>query len=203
LYAPKDNLTSLGVYIKELLLSLRDVIQDRSSKNKYSYNGLATIFRLNNYYFIWKEVKNSELLSEVREESLEEYEKWYIEQKIEYFKCWDTCIGYLRENYKDGKKFYLRERFSGFNSELQTNLEKQQYFRIPDSELREQMRAELCQILVPKYSKFCSRYIDGNAAKKGYKYNPETVQQICIHKFFSGKLKEGKKQLVSQIKKHI
>lgn len=64
---------------------LSDLFENLEAKaKKAKRSSLAHIFLLNNYHFIWKTIKQSNLLAEVGESTLREYFNLYEKEKKAY-----------------------------------------------------------------------------------------------------------------------
>ena len=80
----------------------------------------------------------------------------------------------------------LKERFSGFTREFEEAAKFQRSYAVPDGRLREELRKELRQSLVPVYSTFYHKYRHTSFSKnpaKYVKYSPEQVA-TAIDTFF-------------------
>jgi exocyst complex protein 7 len=72
----------------------------------------------------------------------------------------------------------LKERFSGFTREFEETAKLQRSYAVPDARMREELRKELCQSLVPIYTTFYQKYRNTSFSKnpaKYIKYSPEQV----------------------------
>lgn len=72
----------------------------------------------------------------------------------------------------------LKERFSGFTRELEEAAKCQRSYSVPDARLREELRRELDQTLVPYYSQFYRKYRATSFSKNPGKYAKYTPEQV-------------------------
>lgn len=74
----------------------------------------------------------------------------------------------------------LKEKFLGFTRELEEVAKCQRSYSVPDGRLREELRKELQQAIVPLYRKFYNKYRGISFSKNPAKYIKYTPEQISI-----------------------
>ncbi|KAI2804155.1 Exocyst complex component 7 [Blomia tropicalis] len=87
---------------------------------------------------------------------------------------------------KDKDRQHIKEKFSGFNKEFEAIHNAQMNYAIPDPELRDQLKRENVNLIVPKYNLFYDKYVVMDFTKnvhKYIKYTPDHVAQK-ISSFF-------------------
>lgn len=87
---------------------------------------------------------------------------------------------------KDKDRQNIKDKFFGFNKEFETLRATQTGYAIPDMGLREELKRENVQYIVPKYAIFYEKYIQVDFTKnvhKYIKYTPDHVAQ-AISSFF-------------------
>lgn len=80
----------------------------------------------------------------------------------------------------------LKDRFAGFSRELEEAAKNQRQYSVPDGRLREILRRELQQSLVPQYKNFYCKYHNTPFSKNPGKYIKYTPEQVAamIKTFF-------------------
>jgi len=164
-------------------------------------SALSNIFLVVNYYYIWKNVKSSKLKEEIGDD-LEILNSWVEEQKEIYRKTWNKALEYILDEEFKGKakdrikarimggkqNAIIKARFEGVNHEIEELFATQKHFFIADEELRNQMRQETKERIIPLYKQFIEKYSSVNFTKnigKYLRYSPETLEGM-LNQFFEG-----------------
>ncbi|KAL0278361.1 UNVERIFIED_CONTAM: hypothetical protein PYX00_000199 [Menopon gallinae] len=191
------NKVYLGIYIKKVLAQLNATLMNKS--DVYSDVHLRAIFRLNNIHHMLKSLQRSELLDLVKlsEPNCEaNYYEMIEEYKKKYMDSWARVLSYIwsteempQSQYgkvKDKDRYGIKEKFSGFNKDIEEISRIQRGYSIPDVELRESLKRDNKELILPKYNAFYERYSSMNFSKnpeKYIKYNPAQVSAL-IDRFF-------------------
>ncbi len=82
--------------------------------------------------------------------------------------------------------FLLQEKFAGFNREMEEIASTQKRYSIPDVELRESLKRDNKEYILPKYSSFYDKYSNVVFTKNPDKYIKYTPAQVSglIDSFF-------------------
>ncbi|XP_071525219.1 exocyst complex component 7 isoform X1 [Panulirus ornatus] len=189
----------LGAYIKRVLVNLGLALVSRSEA--YNDSTLRAVFRLNNYNYILKTLHSSELLNLV---SLVEplcdkmYNDQIMEQKRLYSQSWSRVLHYLVNHedvpqsviqagkLRDRDRQLIKDKFAGFNKEMEEMSKVQRSYSIPDRELRESLKRDNMEYILPKYQAFYDKYVSVTFTKnteKYIKYSPADVSNM-VDKFF-------------------
>ncbi|KAK4320782.1 hypothetical protein Pmani_008377 [Petrolisthes manimaculis] len=189
----------LGAYVKRVLVNLGLALVSRSES--YSDTTLRSIFRLNNYNYILKTLLNSELLnlvSIVEPQCDKMYNDQIMEQKRLYSQSWSRVLHYLVNHedvplsviqagkLRDKDRQLIKDKFAGFNKEIEEMSKVQRSYSIPDRELRESLKRDNMEYILPKYQAFYDKYVNVPFTKnteKYIKYNPADVASM-VDKFF-------------------
>lgn len=179
------NRLGFAQYITRLLGSLGETIQRKAEY--YTNLHLVFLFKLNNFHYILKRLKTSDLLEIVHSYNQNVnniYEHLIMESRSEYIKSLYPVINYLRDLH-DSKKS-IKDRFTGFNKEFQELHRSNRTYAVPDMELRFQLR-EACKMeFMQYYQQFYSYHINQDFSKnkeKYIKYTPELIASM-IDQFF-------------------
>ncbi|XP_023338791.1 exocyst complex component 7 [Eurytemora carolleeae] len=191
----------LGLYIKKVLVQLNLTLVNKSET--YTDPFLKAVFRLNNNVHILRTIMGSGLLEVVSlsaPECRENYEEMITEQKRVYSQCWETILEFIWSADTDiptpilmapGKladKYckIIKDKFSGFNHEIEEITATQKRYSIPDVELRESLKRDNKEYILPKYNSFYDKYVNVPFTKNTDKYIKYTPAQVSglIDSFF-------------------
>ncbi|XP_047363535.1 exocyst complex component 7 [Vespa velutina] len=181
----------LGIYIKKVLAQLNLALVSKSDAS-YSDPSLRALFRLNNHNYVVNALRRSSLMELLllAEPTIEQtYVDLLVKDKTNYVST--TLVkarGFLEHSFDEpepGSKI-LKEKFLGFTRELEELAKCQRSYSVPDGRLREEIRKELEQAIVPLYIAFYNKYRGVSFSKnpgKYIKYTPEQVKSL-INTFF-------------------
>jgi len=198
---PKDRPQALlGLYIKKVLKQLNATLGIKSLL--YSDPFLKAIFLLNNYMYILRAVAKVGLLDVVSlcaPECQDNYQEMITEQKRVYSQSWERVLhhiwnaddiptailmapGKLQDKYCK----IIKDKFSGFNREIEDISTTQKKYSIPDVELRESLKRDNKEYILPKYNSFYEKYANVQFSKNVEKYIKYTPAQVSglIESFF-------------------
>lgn len=188
---------TVAKYISRVLaaLGLNLELKSKSYVHITGQVALSGIFLMNNYNYILKGLQRTGVLSLMKEGGFTEIEDQYgqhiQEQKLAYQKGWSKVMNYLLEvdkpltHHKDAKvgqkhKQLIKDKFKGFNSEFEEICQIQKTYAVPDQLLRDQLRKENIDLIVPNYRTFQEKYKAVQFSKnmeKYVKYTPEEVEK--------------------------
>ncbi|XP_062575861.1 exocyst complex component 7-like [Saccostrea cucullata] len=194
----KKSKLKLADYITKTLSALGLNLSNKAET--YSDPTLRPVFMLNNYHYILKSLKRSGLLDLIHtwnKDVGQFYEDRINEQKKSYSESWSRVMHYItevnepisqqriqamessKERLKDKEKQNIKDKFSGFNKELEDILRSQKGYAIPDPELREQMKKDNKDFIIPSYRMFLDKYKRLNFTKNPTKYIKYSVQDVA------------------------
>lgn len=199
--APSD-----AVDIKKCRLKLADYITKVLSalglnlSNKcetYNDPTLRHVFMLNNLNYIQKSLKRSgllELIHSWNKDVCQYYDDQILEQKRYYSQSWSKVLHYILEvnepmsvqrtqaaepvKLKDKQKQNIKDKFTGFNKELEEITRIQKGYAIPDQELRDGLKKDNIDYIVPTYKMFLDKYKKLNFTKNQEKYIKYTAENV-------------------------
>lgn len=187
----------LGLYIKRVLSELNLTIVSKCEQ----YGDYATrhLFRLNNIHYILKSLQRSnvlELLLLTEPECERNYMDLIQELHGSYQRTWARLISMISPledlprpvngRVKDKERSVLKERFSGFNKELEETCKVQRCVSVPDVILREGLKRDNAENIIPQYNAFFESYADVQFSKnpeKYVKYKPQDVAAMLGNLF--------------------
>merc|ERR1719187_3135406 len=198
---PQDRPQALlGLYIKKVLVQLNLTLVNKS--DTYTDQFLKAVFRLNNNVYIERSLARSGLLDVVSlsaPECQQNYDEMIVEQKRLYSQSWERVLNFiwsaddipsaiLQAPGKLSDKYcrIIKDKFSGFNKEIEDISSTQKHYSIPDVELRESLKRDNKEYILPKYNSFYEKYANVQFSKntdKYIKYSPAQVSGL-IESFF-------------------
>jgi len=161
----------------------------------YSDPALRSVFMLNNFNYISKSLRRTTVVETVRLRT-PDVESHYLDQvqqyRAQYMKSWSRVIHYISENQapvstagispdaklKEKERSTIKEKFTGFNKELEDIHRIQKAFAIPDVELRETLREDNKKFVLPFYAAFLKRYKNAHFTKNPDKYIKYSEQDL-------------------------
>ncbi|XP_018576736.1 exocyst complex component 7 [Anoplophora glabripennis] len=192
-----SNKALLGFYIKKVLVQLNHTLISKSEL--YSDSALKALFRLNNNNYVLKSLQRSSLMElylisepnceEYYYTSIQEHKKAYSQswtKLLNYIGCDDPSINLHGDKLRDKERAILKEKFAGFNKEIDEIAKVQRGYSIPDIELRESIKRDNKELIIPKYNAFYNMYAGAQFTKNPEKYikhKPDEVAAI-IDRFF-------------------
>ncbi|PIK33786.1 hypothetical protein BSL78_29403, partial [Apostichopus japonicus] len=160
----------VAVYLSEVLGALGlNLVQKAKT---YSDQYLGDVFLLNNYHYILKSLQS-----------------------------WNKVLNHILEGFhpnaarpdlpdaskmKDKERHQIKEKFKGFNQDFEELYKTQKCYAIADRQLREFIRRDNKEFIIPQYTKFWNRYIQIDFSKnkdKYIKYLPSDIEKM-MDKFF-------------------
>ncbi|KAF6174285.1 hypothetical protein GIB67_040778 [Kingdonia uniflora] len=192
-----ENRSALALHLIWIMAILQFNLEDKSKY--YKDLSLAHIFMMNNIRYIVQKVKGSpELLEMIGDDYLRKL-TWKFRQAATSYQraTWIRILYCLRDeglhvsgSFSSGvSKSALRERFKTFNSMLEEVHRIQSTWRIPDPDLREELRISISEKLIPAYRSFLGRFrghIESGKHPELYiKYSVEDLETAVLD-FFEG-----------------
>lgn len=179
------NRLGFAHYVTRLLGSLGETIQRKAEY--YTSLQLVFLFKLNNFHYILKRLKESDLLDIVHSYNTKVgdiYEHLIMESRQEYIKSLHPVINYLKK-LEDSKKS-IKDRFTGFNKEFQELHRLNRTYAVPDTELRTQLRNHCKNEFLQYYQQFYNYHMNQDFSKNKEKYARFTPELLAamIDQFF-------------------
>lgn len=176
------NRALVGIYFRKVLTELNFTIITKADQ---IYNNEATrcLFKLNNIYYILKSLQRNNLLDVVKFTEVDcekRYLKMIDELKHAYQTTWqkllinivpiEDCPRPVNGRLKDKDRAIVKEKFANFNKEVDEVVKNQRGISIPDLLLREGLKRDNLEAVVPAYHAFYELYSDCDFAKNREKY---------------------------------
>lgn len=203
-YQPRDSATNkkrvvVGMYITRVLTMLGLTLNNKSEA--YGDPFLKSIFRLNNIHYILKSLQRtglSQVIQLYSRDVEDHYNDQILEQKRLYSQSWSRVLHYVMEvdkplpvmsgssKLKDKDRQNIKDKFTGFNKEIDDIFKMQKGYAIPDVELRESLKRDNKEYILPKYQAFYEKYHKMQFTKNPEKYIKHTPTQVSnlVDRFF-------------------
>ncbi|KAK6920530.1 Exocyst complex subunit Exo70, C-terminal [Dillenia turbinata] len=185
------SITPLALRLHSLLSSLQSNLGEKS--RLYEDGAMQNIFLMNNILYIVQKVKDSELgklLGDTwvrkRRGQIRQYSTLYLRAS------WSKALSCLKDDGIGGSssnasKVALKERFKNFNACFEEIYRVQTSWKVPDPQLREELRISISEKVIPAYRSFMGRFGSqlegGRHSGKYIKYTPEDLESYLLDLF--------------------
>lgn len=194
----QKNRAVCGIYFRKVLTELNFTIITKADQ---IYNNDATrqLFKLNNIYFILKSLQRNNLLDVVKfteVDSEKRYLKMIDDLKNAYQATWQKILIHITPledcprassgKLKDKDRTIVKEKFANFNKEFDDSCKNQRNISVPDVLLREGLKRDNSETVVPHYNAFYELYAEVEFAKnreKYVRYTPHHLSQLLNNLF--------------------
>ncbi|XP_010248978.1 PREDICTED: exocyst complex component EXO70B1-like [Nelumbo nucifera] len=187
------SISPLGHRLLSLISSLESNLEEKSKH--YEDAAMQYIFLMNNILYIVQKVKDSELGKLLgdhwvrkRRSQIRQYATGYLRAS------WSKVLSCLKDEGIGGSgsssnvsKVALKERFKNFNLGFEEIYRNQTVWKVPDPQLREELRISISEKVIPAYRSFMGRFgshlESGRHAGKYIKYTPEDLENYLLDLF--------------------
>lgn len=175
----------LAIYMRKVLAQLNLALRTKSEQ--YVDVALRAIFRLNNTHYLLQGLQRSgllDLLSLAEPECESNYRDMIQEHKTAYLQSWNKLLAntVLDEappsRLRDRDRQIFKEKYASFNRELEDSTRAQRSYSVPDAELRESLKRDNKETLLPSYTRLYNATAHLPFSKnldKYVKYDPAQV----------------------------
>ncbi|CAH2063859.1 unnamed protein product, partial [Iphiclides podalirius] len=179
------NALMLAIYMRKVLAQLNLALRTKSEQYP---EALKAIFLLNNTLYLLQGLQRSGLLDVLalaEPECEGSYRDMIQEYKNSYLQSWNKLLSHitldepLPNKLRDKDRQILKDKFSAFNREWEECRRAQRGYSVPDAELREGLKRDNKQLLLPAYGAFYERYAALPFSKNPEKYLKYTPLQIA------------------------
>nr|GEY17422.1 exocyst complex component EXO70A1-like [Tanacetum cinerariifolium] len=174
-FTDHEEQSPLALHLIWIIVILQFNLEGKSKH--YKDTSLAHLFVMNNVHYIVQKVKGSpELREMIGDIYLKKLKGKYMQAATSYQRA--TWLGSA-----------LRERFKAFNGIFEEVHRTQALWLIPDTQLREELRILISELLIPAYRSFLGRFrshIESGRHPENYiKYSVEDIETAVLD-FFEG-----------------
>ncbi|KAL6885843.1 hypothetical protein ACP4OV_010104 [Aristida adscensionis] len=195
------SLTPLGRRLVKLISYLEANLEEKSKL--YEDGALQCIFSMNNTLYIVQKVKDSELGRILGDHWIRRRRGKIRQNSKSYLRIsWTKVLSYLRDDGhgssgsgsfsgSGNSSSRIKDKFKNFNLAFDEIYRSQTLWKVPDPQLREELKISISENVIPAYRAFTGRYgslVDsGRNSGKYIKYTPEDLENH-LSDLFEGSL---------------
>ncbi|XP_072972854.1 exocyst complex component EXO70B1-like [Typha angustifolia] len=191
--AGSADMTPLGRCVLSLITYLESNIEEKSKL--YEDGGLHYIFLMNNILYIVQKVKDSELNKLLGDTWVRKHRAQIKQFSTYYLRAsWTKLLSCLKDdglggngNLSGTSKIIPKERLKNFYLTFEEIYRIQTGWKVPDPELREDLKMLVLERVIPAYHAYVGRYRGqlegGRHSAKYIKYTPEDLEDHVLHLF--------------------
>ncbi|KAH0686898.1 hypothetical protein KY290_018490 [Solanum tuberosum] len=186
-----ENVAPLARRLMLLIKSLEGNLEGKS--RMYEDCGMPYIFLMNNVHYIVQKVKDSELQKLLGDQWVRKRRGQIRQHATSYLRAsWSKVLSCLKDEGLSGSssnasKVALKERFKNFNACFEEIYRIQTGWKVPDPQLREELRISISEKVLPAYRSFLGRFgshlESGRNAGKYIKYTLEDLEGYLLDLF--------------------
>lgn len=156
------EMSPLGHRLTSVIGSLESNLEEKA--NFYEDSAMQCIFLLNNKLYILQKVKDSELGNLLGDDWVKRRRGIIRKYATNYLRAsWSKVLACLRdEGIGSGSssafKLALKERFKNFNACFEEIYRTQTAWKVPDPQLRTELRISISEKVIPAYRSFLGRF---------------------------------------------
>ncbi|XP_047973537.1 exocyst complex component EXO70B1-like [Salvia hispanica] len=186
-----ESMSPFALRLSALIMSLESNIEDKSKV--YEDVAMQYVFLMNNILYIVQKVKDSELRNLLGDNWVRKRQGLIRQHATQYLRAsWSKVLSCLKDqgiggSTSNASKVALKERFKNFNACFEEIYRVQTAWKVPDPQLREELRISVSEKVIPAYRSFMGRFgsqlESGRHAGKYIKYNPEDLENYLLDLF--------------------
>ncbi|XP_062026545.1 exocyst complex component EXO70B1 [Rosa rugosa] len=193
---PNDDLgiESMSPIGRRLLLLINNLESNLGEKSKvYEDGALQCVFMMNNIQYIVQKVKDSELRKLLGDNWVRKRRGQVRQYATGYLRAaWSKALSCLKDegiggSTSNASKMALKERFKNFNANFEDLYRTQTAWKVPDAQLREELRISISEKVIPAYRSFMGRFGNqlesGRHAGKYIKYTADDLESYVLDLF--------------------
>ncbi|KAL2465468.1 exocyst subunit exo70 family protein F1 [Abeliophyllum distichum] len=185
------SMSLIGQRMLALIKSLESNLEEKS--RMYEDTAMQYIFLMNNILYIVQKVKDSELQNLLGDNWIRKRRGQIRQYATQYLRAsWSKALSCLKDegiggSSSNASKAALKERFKNFNACFEDIYRIQTGWKVPDRQLREELRISISEKVLPAYRSFMGRFgshlESGRNAGKYIKYTPEDLENHLLDLF--------------------
>lgn len=185
-----ESITPIAQRLLSLLTTLESNLEEKSKL--YEDNAMQYIFLMNNILYIVQKVKDSEIRTILGDQWVRKRRGQIRQYATSYLRAaWSKVLSCLKDegigSASNASKMALKERFKNFNACFEDIYRIQTAWKVPDAQLREELRISISEKVLPAYRSFMGRFgsqlESGRHAGKYIKYTPEDLENYLLDLF--------------------
>lgn len=186
-----ENMSPIARRLLLLITTLESNLDEKSKL--YEDGAMRYIFLMNNILYIVQKVKDSELGKLLGDHWVRKRRGQVRQYATSYLRAsWSKTLSCLKDegiggSSSNASKVALKERFKSFNACFEDIYRIQTAWKVPDAQLREELRISISEKVIPAYRSFMGRFGSqlegGRHAGKYIKYTPEDLENYLLDLF--------------------
>ncbi|KAI5648763.1 hypothetical protein M9H77_34768 [Catharanthus roseus] len=186
-----ESSSPVALRMLSLIKSLESNLEEKS--RMYEDGGLQYVFLMNNILYIVQKIKDSELRNLLGDNWIRRRRGQIRQYATSYLRAsWSKVLSCLKDEGIGGgssnaSKVVLKDRFKNFNACFEDIYRIQTAWKVPDAQLRDELRISISEKLIPAYRSFMGRFgshlESGRNAGKYIKYTSEDLENYLSHLF--------------------
>ncbi|XP_015882184.3 exocyst complex component EXO70B1 [Ziziphus jujuba] len=189
-----NQLETESVIARRLLLLITALEANLEEKSRlYEDGAMQYIFLMNNILYIVQKVKDSDLRKLLGDHWIRKHRGQIRQYATSYLRAsWTKTLSCLKDegiggSSSNASKVALKERFKNFNANFEEIYRIQTAWKVPDDQLREELRISISEKVIPAYRSFMGRFGNqlesGRSSGKYIKYTPEDLENYLLDLF--------------------
>ncbi|XP_061953766.1 exocyst complex component EXO70B1 [Populus nigra] len=188
------QLESMAPITRRLLALLSTLESNLEEKSRlYDDGAMQYIFLMNNILYMVQKVKDSELIKILGDQWVRKHRGQIRQYATAYLRAaWSKALSCLKDegiggSSNNASKVALKERFKSFNACFEEIYRIQTGWKVPDPQLREELRISISEKVLPAYRSFMGRFgsqlESGRHAGKYIKYTLDDLENYLVDLF--------------------
>ena len=188
---PAECTSPFARRLLSLIKSLESNLEEKS--RMYEDGAMQYVFLMNNILYIVQKVKDSELGKLLGDHWVRKRRGQIRQYATSYLRAsWTKVLSCLKDegiggSTSNASKVALKERFKNFNACFEEIYRIQTAWKVPDAQLREELRISISEKVIPAYRSFMGRFGNhlesGRHAGKYIKYTPDDLENYLSDLF--------------------
>ncbi|KAI4341345.1 hypothetical protein MLD38_026079 [Melastoma candidum] len=188
----EESMSPIARHLFLLISSLEKNLEEKSKQ--YEDGAMQYIFLMNNILYIVQKVKDSELKNLLGDDWVRKRRGLIRQHATGYLRAsWSKALACLKDDGISGGsssnagRMALKDRFKNFNACFEEIYRIQTAWKVPDEQLREELRLSISEKVIPAYRSFVGRFgsqlESGKNSGKYIKYTPEDLENYLSDLF--------------------
>lgn len=186
-----ERVSPVTRHFQSLISTLESNLEEKS--RLYEDAAMQHIFLMNNIWYVVQKVKDSELGNLLGDHWVRKRRGLTRQYATSYLRAsWSKSLSFLKDegiggSSNNASKVALKDRFKNFNACFEDIYRIQTAWKVPDPQLREELRISISEKVIPAYRSFVGRFgsqlESGRNAGKYIKYTPEDLENYLLDLF--------------------
>lgn len=186
-----ESMSPIGHRLLLLISNLESNLEEKS--RVYDDGAMQCVFLMNNILYIVQKVKDSEIRKLLGDQWVRKRRGQVRQYATGYLRAaWSKALSCLKDegiggSTSNASKMALKERFKNFNANFEEIYRIQTAWKVPDAQLREELRISISEKVIPAYRSFMGRFgsqlESGRHAGKYIKYTADDLEGYVLDLF--------------------